>query len=198
MQDVGKICAVSKVANAHGVLLTAIGVVRPGQERMVGTHFRYTERKVLFVSCFYVFIENDVLSGGLFGEPTAVHTICKSFNCFGDIPPRAMLGWHRHIGFLNTTFDFLKESVDAGLALREPLVCICIFFVEIGNGVGVIFVAQPSPRVVNIASGAFPNVFLARGNGCVEFHIIRVERYMCITCSFSPRARVDRPRPLYW
>ena len=120
-----------------------------------------------------------------------MYGVCHAFNAFRDVPPWAVLGGHRHVCFLNAAFNFLKESVDAGLALCEPLVCIGIFFFKIGNSVLVIFVAQPSPRVLNIAGGAFPNMFLRWGNGSVEFHMFRVERYMCIACSFSSRARMD-------
>ena len=120
-----------------------------------------------------------------------MYGVCHAFNAFRDVPPWTVLGGHRHIGFLNTAFNLLEEGVDTWLTLCEPLVCVSIFFFKVGNGVRVIFVAQPSPWVLNIAGGAFPNVFLAGGNRRIEFHVIRVERLMSIACSFFPRARVD-------
>ena len=167
-EHVVQICAGCQIADAQRVQLAAIDIAAPRGERMVGADLEQTQREELGVERFDVLVQQHEFGGGLQRGASTVDRVVQALFGSSGVPPAVLAYGHGHIGFLYTRLDLFEQRVRQLAVRSEPLVGEDVLGFQVGNGVGVVTIAQPRPRIVDVARGAMPHVRHLLGDGRVS------------------------------
>ncbi len=153
---VGELVAGGEVADAQRVVLVAVDVGRPGQQAVVGRHVERAEVEELVAVGLDVLVEQQLVGGVARGAAAAVDRVGLALSVVG-VTYHQPSGRHRHrrVGLLDPRLDLLEQR-RRWLAswLGEPGGGVRVLGLEVAQRVGVVAVAQPGVRVVDVAGRA--------------------------------------------
>jgi hypothetical protein len=159
-----EIALVGDVANSQRVVLVSPGVGRPGHESVIGAHLERGEVEELVGGPLGVLVEYELFGGRLGRLPPAVDRIRLPFLGAGRVEPAVDRDRRGDVGLLHPRADLLEQLLDELRAFVEPCCRVGVLGFEIGDGVGVVAIAQPGVGVVDVAAGAMPRVGLLLGD----------------------------------
>ena len=130
---------------------------------MIHRHVECPEVEVLVAVRFDVLVEQDPIGGSIGRRTAMVDGVALVLGGGGDVPPRTELDRCRQVGLLHSGSDLAEDGLDrVGVGLEEPFGGSVLGF-EIGEQVGVVDLAHPGIRVVDVAGRTLPGVGPLRG-----------------------------------
>ncbi len=146
------------VANAQRVVLVALGVGRPRGERVRRVRFEPAELEEVVPGGLDVLVEHEIVRRRLGGPPAAMDGVRLTLLGAGDVPPSVVKDGRRQVGLLDSRLDLVEDRVDQRLTLGEPVGGEAVLGLEEGDRVGIVPIAEPRKRIVDVAGRAVPRV----------------------------------------
>jgi hypothetical protein len=165
--EVGQVLASREIAEAEVVELGTGSVGRPREQAPVGGDVEGPEGEELAVARLDVLVEEHGLGGragrrvggvGVGHRLAAVDRVLLALLGAGVVPPAAPPHRHRQVGLLDARLDLLEQLLLERLGVGELRLGPGVLGLEVGDGVGVVLVAQPGVLVDDGVA-----VVLARG-----------------------------------
>jgi hypothetical protein len=167
-EDVVEVGAAVQVADAHRVALAAVDVAGPGEQVVVGADLEHAQGEVVVALGLGVLVEQDLLRCGLARATPAVDAVAEPLLGARRVPPAVLADGGGEIGLLDTGLDLLEHRLHQRGTRCEPRIGVRVLGLQVGNGVGIVAVAEPRPRIAGRPRRAAPFERDLLGNGC--FH----------------------------
>ena len=147
-----------EVADAQPVVLVPRDVGRPCGERVSRVRLEPAELEEVVPGSLDVLVEHEIVRRRFGGPPAAMNGVRLALLGAGDVPPSVVQDGRRQVGLLDARLDLIEDRVDQRLPLGEPVSGAAVLVLEEGDRVGIVLVAEPRERIVDIAGRAVPRV----------------------------------------
>ena len=157
--DVGEFQAGVEVADPQRVVLATVDVGAPRQQLLVVADVERVDREEVVPLGLEVLVEQDLRGGVVGGPSAAVDGVVATLLGARRVPPLAVLDRRGQVGLLDARLDLAEDRLDEVVVIGEPRIGVRVLGLEVGDGVGVVAVAQPRPRILDAAGRAVPVMF---------------------------------------
>ena len=172
-EQVRPIGARRHVADAQRELLVTVEVGGPGQQAVARADLEGTELEEALALGVGVLVQQDDLGGAGGARAPAMDRSRRAPRPSAHVPPRTLPAGHALVGFLGPGLDLAEDGVDQVGVVGQPRVGVGVLGLEVGNGVGILPIPHPRPRILGRAGGPVPDMGDSLGDGGIR-HRVRV------------------------